>query len=91
MELKVVDIIIREATLFFLWEQFYKNVEPQLVSKTKNILHAEMELNSQLFLIVLCKPQKWICVLKINKYIRLTTIQFKLVRFPDIDQKKNNQ
>ena len=30
------------------------NVEPQLVSKTKNILYAEMELKSQLFLIVLC-------------------------------------
>ena len=57
MELKVVDIIIREATLFFLWEQFYKNVEPQMVSKTKNILYAEMESKSQLFLIVLCKPQ----------------------------------
>ena len=42
---------------FFLWEQFYKNVEPQLVSKTKNILYAGMESKCQVFLIVLCKPQ----------------------------------
>ena len=52
-------------TLFFL-EQLYKNIKPQLVSKTRNILHTEMELKSQLFLILLCKPQKGICVLKIN-------------------------
>ena len=57
---------VRYYTFFFLKEQLYENVEPQLVSKIKNILHAEMELKSQLFLIVLCKPQKWICVLKIN-------------------------
>ena len=49
-----------QYTLFFYKNKVYKNVKPQLVSKTKNILHAEMDLKSQLFLIVLCKPQKWI-------------------------------
>ena len=49
-------------------------MEPQFVSKTKNILHAEMELKSQLFLIVLCKPQKWICVLKINAEAGFSTL-----------------
>ena len=63
-----------EFTLFFLGEQFYKNIKPQLVSKTKNILHAEMELKSQLFLIVLCKPQKGICVLKINAEAGFSTL-----------------
>ena len=39
-------------TLFFYKNKVYKNVKPQLVSKTKNILYAEME-----FLIVLWNPQ----------------------------------
>ena len=41
-----------DNTLFFLYKnKVYKNVEPQLVSKTKQILNAEMELKIQLFLI----------------------------------------
>ena len=56
-----------EYTLFYKNNpKTYKNINSQFVSKTKNILYAEMELKSQLFLIFLCKPQKWICVLKIN-------------------------
>ena len=39
-------------TLSFLEEQFNKSVETQVISKTKNILYAEMESKKQLFLIV---------------------------------------
>ena len=52
-------------TLFFFYKnKVYKNLEPQFVTKTKNILYAEMVSNSQLFLIFLTEPQKRTYVLK---------------------------
>ena len=55
----------RGTTLFFFYKnKVYKNVEPQFLTKTKNILYAEMGSNSQLFLIFLTEPQKRAYVLK---------------------------
>ena len=51
---------------FFIRTKFIRTSSLKLSWKPKNILYAEMELKSQLLLIVLCKLKKWICVLKIN-------------------------
>ena len=51
-------------SFFFYKNKVYKNVEPQFLTKTKNILYAEMGSNSQLFLIFLTEPQKRAYVLK---------------------------
>ena len=56
--------VTRLYTLFFYKNKVYKNLEPQFVTKTKNILYAEMVSNSQLFLIFLTEPQKRTYVLK---------------------------
>ena len=56
---------VYQYTIIFLYKSNYIRTS-NLNLSLKTILYAEMELKSQLFLIVLCKPQKRIFVLGKN-------------------------